>query len=251
MSRSVGVKPSWLGAMALWAGSDHYSLWQALTMREFNLPIDRISRVYRINFLPVFGMGPRSRYVVAYRSLTRECLVLLDNLPAGLEDFKQNSVSPMGAAQLYLKLVWNEPAAVLSLLLIPLPIFLMILLFLFWMIMVLGSPDFLAIFVNESCDATCVHKVLKIHSIVGALFLMPLALVFLPITLMIFQAPRYRAAFNYRFAQTYCVVVLTVGIFSLGKMMVVFPSYKNYGHFLMSGFGPEAEKFLTSHGLKK
>ncbi len=245
MKEMAGIRPRWLGAMALWAGSDHYSLWQALRAQDFHLPVERVARVYRIDFHPALGFGLRSRFVVAYRSERRECLVVLDSLPAALAHFKPVAISPVGAMQLYLKLVWNEPAAILSLLLIPLPIFLVMILFLLWVNLVIQNPDILSLFSNESCDAVCASKVLKVHSMVGALFLMPFALVILPVGLMVFQAPRYRSAVNYRFAQSYCAITVAIGVYLLAQLMVFFP-FKNYGKFVMSGFGPRAELFLKN-----
>jgi len=248
MDRISGVKPRWYGGLALWAGSDHYSLWQALTAAEFQIPLDRVANVERVNF-GIPGLR-HSRYVLAYQSERRDCLVVVESLPAGLTGFAQTEMTPFGAAQLFLKMVWSEPLAVLSLLTIPLPIFFVMVLFLFWVNFVLQHQDLLAIFANQSCDAACVKYVLKIHSMVGALFLMPIALVFLPIALMLFQAPKYRAAINYRFAQSYCAVTLAIGIFLMAQLMVLFP-YKNYGKFVMSGFGPEAVRFLKNQKLNK
>lgn len=245
MNKMEAIQPRWIGALAIWAGSDHYSFWQALRAQEFTLPADCVTRVYRIDFPPVLGVGLRSRYVVAYRSERRECLVVLDLLPAGLVGWKHTVVSPVGAMQLFLKLIWNEPAAFLALLVIPLPIFFVMILFLLWVNLVIQNPDIISLFTNEACDALCASKVLKVHSMVGALFMMPIALVLLPIGLMIFQAPRYRSAVNYRFAQSYCAVTLAIGVYLLAQLMVFFP-FKNYSKFVMSGFGPRAELFLKN-----
>lgn len=249
MTKMALVKPRWHNALAIWAGADHYPLRHALLAREFSIPVERVSRVYRVEFLSVAGVGLRSRYLVAYRSEKRECLVALDVLPAGLEGWKPTVLNPMQAAQLYLKMVWSEPTAIVSLFLIPAPIFLVMILFLLWMKLVSNSPDLLGLFTTSACDAACVSKVLKVHSMVGALFLMPLGLVVLPIALMMFQGPRYRAAVNFRFAQSYCAVAMVVGVFLLVQLMVFFP-FKNYGKFVGAGFGPRAELILK-HGMRK
>jgi hypothetical protein len=251
MSRNAVVKPNHqVGALALWAGSDHYPLGQALRVRDFHLPLNRLSRVYRINFgNRVFGLGQRERYIVAYQSNQRDCMVVLDSLPTELERVETVGLSPLGALQAYVRLLWREPTVLLSLLLIPLPILAVMLLFLGWVNFVLQSPEVLNLFANSACPADCVQKVIKIHSMVGVLFLTPFALVLLPLMLMVFRAPRYRTALNYRFAQTYCAVTFAVAMYFLVQLVVLFP-FRGYSRFVAVGFGPQAERFLNDHGLR-
>lgn len=245
MGKSAAIQPRMLGALALWAGADHYSLWQAITRQSFCIPAERVSRVYRIEFPKVAGVGPRDRYLVGYRSEKRDCLVVLDQLPAGLEHWAPMGLTPMMALRLFLRLIWSEPSAVVSLFLIPLPIFLLMILFVAWVNLVSHNPEVLSIFRTETCDSGCVEKVVKVHSMVGVLFMMPFALVVLPLGLMIFQAPRYKSAIHYRFAQSYCAVSLAIGVYLLAQLMVFFP-FKNYSKFVMGGFGPQAEYFIKN-----
>lgn len=245
MTNKAIIKPRWIASLGLWAGSDHYSFWDALLARDFLLPLDRIMRVYRIKFPAIAGVEPRSRFIVAYRSGRRECLVVLDALPAELFGHHSLELRPIEALKLYGRVVWSEPMALLSLLLIPLPILLIMILYFVWMTSVLRSPEVLALFINENCDASCVSNALKVHTIVATLFLMPLALVALPLGLMLFRVPRYRSALNYRFAQSYCAITLCVGVLLLAQLVLVdnFP-FKKYGKFAMEGFRPHNQLFL-------
>ncbi len=242
MERSLEIQPRRLEALGLWAGSDHYRLGRAVRAQAFHLPLDRVHHVYKVEF--------GGHYWVAYSSERRECFVPLYQLPAELRDRDCQKVNPWRAAQIFFKLIWDEPAALIALLLIPLPILALMLLFLGWVNFVLQSRELLAVFANAACDLFCVEKVIKIHSMVAVLFLTPFALVVLPLALLIFQAPRYRSAVNLRISQTYCFVAFAFGLYALVHLLVFFP-FRGYGKFIAAGFGPKAEQFLDAHGLRK
>jgi len=250
MAKLVAIKPRWLQAISFWAGADHYPLHDALQAKEFRLPVERVSRVYRIDFGALPGLGSLNRYVIAYRSEHRDCMVVLDSLPGALAGMHLHNVRPSGAMRLFLSLLLREPSATLTLLVIFAPMVFGLFFFLFWINFVLRNHELMGVIANQSCDALCVEKVLKIHSIVGVVFITPLVMVLLPIGLMIFKMPRYKVALNYRLAQSFCIVSLCVGVIFLAQQLAIFP-FKNYGRFVMSGFGPQAVSFLKDRGLKK
>jgi hypothetical protein len=101
MSKLVGVTPSWSGALALWAGSDHYSLAQAFRREQFFLPIDRVSTVYQIHARPLIGLGGGAKFALEYSSEMRDCFVTLEYLPEELEARDRVAITPPGAALLF------------------------------------------------------------------------------------------------------------------------------------------------------
>jgi hypothetical protein len=111
---------------------------------------------------------------------------------------------------------------------------------------VLHNPYVQGFFANPGCDANCVSKVLLIHSVVGFFFLVPpLVLLFLPVLLLLFQAPRYRSALNYRMVQSYSLASMVVGVCLMVFLMAGFP-FQQYGRFLELGFDPKVDRALSN-----
>jgi hypothetical protein len=72
-----------------------------------------------------------------------------------------------------------------------------------------------------------------------------LSFVLLPIALLVFQAPRYRSAVNYRMIQGYSLATVVVGFVILGQLLAFFP-FRQYGRFLELGFDPKVERMISN-----
>jgi hypothetical protein len=250
MSKTVGVIPSWTGAWAFWAGSDHYNLRQVLARAPFELPIERVTKVYDLESKPLFGLGGKARYALEYRSEHRECFVTLEELPQELREMPRTKIKAPGTLLVFLRHSWREPTALLLPFLIPFVTMMMMWMLGLWNEYVLHQNDLLAFFANPGCNKDCVGQVLRIHSMVGFLFLVQLSFVLLPIVLLLFQAPRYRSAVNYRMIQGYSLATVVVGFVILGQLMAFFP-FRQYGRFLELGFDPKVERMISNLKQKK
>lgn len=250
MSYKVGVNPSRLGALSFWAGSDHYSLSQALKRERFFIPIGRVSKVYEVRAKPLIGLGSPRNYAVEYSSGKRDCFITMEELPAELRDAKRIVISPLGAMRLVMSHLRREPTVLFLPLLAPFFMGLMIGLFSLWNDLVLHNPDVLAFFANPACEANCVRKVLSIHSLVGLLFLLQITALLFPLALWYFQAPRYRSVVNYRVIQGYSLAGAVVGAIIFVQLMFFFP-FRQYTRFVEMGFGPKAERLLSNLNNKK
>lgn len=250
MTRTVGVTPSWTGAFAFWAGSDHYNLRQAIRRQPFQLPIERVTKVYDLESKPLIGLGGAARFAIEYRSDSRDCFITLEDLPAELEGMERTKIKAPGTVLVFIRHSWREPSALLLPFLIPFVTMAMIWMLGLWNEHVLHHSDVLAFFANPGCDKECVAQVLRIHSMVCFLFLVQLSFVFLPILLLVFQAPRYRSAVNYRMIQGYSLATVVVGFVVLGQLMAFFP-FKQYGRFLELGFDPKVERVISTLKNKK
>src|SRR6218665_302095 len=94
----ISLRPSWSGALAFWLGTDHYSLRQALRRDLFEIPAERVSKVYEIRARPLIGLGSPTRYALEYRSSFRECFITLDELPPEIAHKERTTTNPPGAA---------------------------------------------------------------------------------------------------------------------------------------------------------
>jgi hypothetical protein len=248
-ANGVRIDPRWSGALAFWAGSDHYSLKQAVFRAPFYLPVDRVLRVYEVKAKSLIGLGSPTRYAIEYQSERRRCFITLERLPEELEGRERKTTNPPGAALLFFQHCWNEPSALLLPLLIPFFLGFMIVLLGIWNEFVLHNREVLSFFAKPGCDLDCVRKVLSIHSLVLFLFLAQISLVLLPIGLLVFQAPRYKSALNYRMIQSYSLVTVVVGVVVLGQLITFFP-FRQYGRFVGLGFGPKVERVLSKLNQK-
>ena len=239
------VTPSWSGALALWAGSDHYGLGQVLRRAPIELPIEKVTKVYEIAAKPLIGLGGGAKFAVEYRSEFRDCFVTLEQLPANLQACPRSTINPPGAFLQFFRHCSREPSALLLPLAVPFFTMVMMIMLGLWNDHVLHHPDVLAFFANPGCDTHCVEKVLRIHSMVAFLFLVQFAMVFLPLALLFFQAPRYKSALNYRMVQSYSFTTIVVGCVIFAQLVVFFP-FKQYGRFLGLGFDPKVERMLNN-----
>lgn len=245
MKKNIAVKPKALGGLVLWAGSDHYSIWDALRGRAFMLPISEINKIYRIKFSAIPGF--EDRFLIDYHSGQKTCLILVNQVPLGLGAVPESEISAAEAIGLYIRGFWKEPTALLLPLLLPLMICLMMGLFGLWDALVLKNPEVMSFFARPGCESGCVKKVLSLHSLVALLFLIQIFLLLLPIAFLFFQAPRYRTAFNYRMIQTYSVVTAVLGIYVFAQLMVFFP-FRQYGRFVALGLDPKVEQIFHRKG---
>lgn len=237
--------------MALWAGSDHYHLTDALRREPFTLPTDAVKKVYRLESARLPWLPQIRRYAVEYSSGSRDCFVLIPELPADLAETSQpEEISFYQAAALLLEHVRREPTVFLLPLVVPFGFFLCVALFGLWNQLVLHNQEILSFFVRPGCDAVCVRKVMSIHSLVALLFLLQFLMLFLPIGLWLFQAPRYRSALNYRMIQSYSAASIVVGAVIFAQLVVFFP-FRQYGRFVELGFHPKIEKAFADLKAKK
>jgi hypothetical protein len=114
-----------------------------------------------------------------------------------------------------------------------------------WSDEVLHNPDILSFFARPGCDTGCVRSVLSIHILVGILFFVQLMLLFMPILLLFFQAPRYRSALNYRMVQSYSVVTVILAAFLFVQLVAFFP-FRQYGKFVGLGFDPKVVRLISN-----
>lgn len=250
MGNKVGLHPRRISSLALWAGSDHYSLKEVWSRAPFFLPVDRVTRVYEVRAKSLFGLGKSVYYAIEYSSESRDCFITLENLPKELEKRERAKIKPPGAALLLMRHCWREPTAMLLPLVIPLFLAAMILGLGLWNEIVLHNETILQFFARPGCDTECVRKVLSIHSLVVFLFLAQLSLMFLPVLLLLFQAPRYRSALNYRMIQSYSICTVVVGIVIFAQLLSFFP-FRSYGRFVEMGFDPKVERLLSNLDKKK
>lgn len=239
----IEVVPHGLGGLGLWAGSDHYGLVAAFQRAPFSFPASGVQKIFRIAFTEIPGFQ-EDRFLVEYSSGRKDCMVILDALPAALKDEKLEKVSPFGACLRYLELFRREPSSLLLPLALPLGITVVMMLFGFWSDLVLRNPEVLGFFARPGCDVSCVEKVLRLHSLVGMLFLIQFFLLLMPFSFLFFHAPRYRYAFNVRITQLYSITTAVIGVFVFAQLMVFFP-FKQYSRFLALGLNPKVERMLS------
>ena len=250
MSKTVGIIPSWTGALAFWAGSDHYGPLKVIRRAAFELPIERVTKVYELESKPLIGIGGSARFAVEYKSEQRDCFITLVSLPEELAHWPREKIRAPGTLLVFLRHSWREPTALLAPFFIPIFTMVMMMMLGLWNDYVLHHEDVLAFFANPGCDRECVSQVLRIHSMVGFLFLVQLSFVFLPIVCLLFQAPLYRSAVNYRMIQGYSFATVIVGFFVFAQLISFFP-FKQYGRFLELGFDPKVERILSNLKHKK
>lgn len=245
MNRKVIIHPSRMGALALWGGSDHYSLKQALQKAPFHLPTEKIRSIHEVTFSIFETIDLNRKYIVEYRSEERDCFISLQKLPEELRDFSvRKNIGPLDAVFLFLKSCWREPSALLIPFIIPLIYSIFILMYSSWSQYILHNQDILAFFSRPGCENECVRRVLSLHSLVGLLFFFQLMFLFVPIISLFFQAPRYRSAMNYRFTQSYSAATILVGIVVFVQLVAFFP-FKQYGRFVGLGFDPKVDKMFS------
>lgn len=225
-------RPSILRAFALWAGTDHYSLHQALRRAPFTLPERAIKSVYNVRYLG------SSRSVVLYHSGERDCVAILPFAEGG------EPLSLAGFSGLLLAQVRKEPSVLLLPLALPVAFSLVVILFNLWNSLVLHNAEFLSLFVQPGCDISCARKVLSIHSLVALLFFLQTMMVALPVALLLFQAPRYRSAINFRMIQGFSFASVLVGAVIFAQLLAFFP-FRQYGKFTELGFHPKVEKAFS------
>lgn len=246
----IVIKPGWVGAFALWAGSDQYGFAKALRREPHSLPADQVTNIYVIEANSIFGLGGTYRYAIEYISEQRECLVSVQELPHELVIREKIALHPIGAGLLFLKSCLREPSALLMPLALPVILASMMILFGYWNDYVLHNQEVLSFFAKPGCDESCVRKVLSIHSLVILLFMLQFVILLLPLALLFFQAPKYKSAFNYRLTQTYSIATVVVGMVVFVQLMAFFP-FKQYGRFLEMGFDPKVEKLLSNLKAKE
>lgn len=237
-------------AWGLWAGADHYSLVEAFRRAPFALPLDQIARIYRVESPPWPGFPRVSRYALEYRSKERECFVLLGELPAELRSAALDTLSVTAAFSRILSHVRREPTVFLLPLALPLAFFLAMALFGLWNEYVVRSPELNTFLARPGCTATCVRKVLSIHSLVALLFLLQSLMLFLPMALLFFHAPRYRSTVNYRMIQSYSLASVIFSAVIFAQLLAFFP-FRQYGKFVELGFDPKVERALNALKAKK
>ncbi len=238
------LRPHLPGALAFWAGSDHYPFFDALRRRPFPLPLDRVTRVYHFRSWKNLDF-----YGIEYYSESRECFVTLRKLPTPLQARQKVLVSPASALPLLLNHSWREPTALVLPFVLPFFLMLMLSFLGIWDDYVLQDQAVLNFFANPGCNAVCVGKVLRIHTLVGFLFLAQLCFLFLPLYLLL-QAPRYQRALNYRMIQSYSAVSAFVGLIIFVQLMAFFP-FRQYGQFVSLGFTAKVERILSHLDEKK
>lgn len=250
MENRVVIKPGWIGSFALWAGSDQYSFAQALKRSEFSISQKQITNIYVIEANSLVGLGGTQRFAIEYNSGKRDCLVTVDEIPEDLLSREKVVLHPIGAAVLFMRSCWKEPTALLLPLALPVVLAAMMVLFQYWNDYVLHNQDILTFFAKPGCDENCVRKVLSIHSLVVLLFLLQFVILFLPLGLLFFHAPKYKSAFNYRLMQTYSLATVLVGAIIFVQLVVFFP-FRQYGKFVGLGFDPKVERLLSNLKVKK
>jgi hypothetical protein len=239
--------PGRAGAWSLWAGSDHYSLWEAATRAPFSLPLDKVRNVYRIESPAWPFVGEFSRFAVEYGSAERDCFVLLQELPPELAGRAPERITLAAAFGRLTDHIKREPTILFLPLALPSAFFLTLALFGLWNEYVLHNHDLLAVLARPGCADDCVSKVLSIHSLVALLFLLQSVMLFLPVGLLLFQAPRFRSALNYRMLQSYSLASVVIGAVVFAQLVAFFP-FRQYGRFVELGFDPKVERALS--GLK-
>ncbi len=250
MKGSVRVIPKWSGALTFWMGSDEYTLGNAMRREPLEIPVERITRVFQIESKSLLTRREFVSYGIEYQSDYRECFIALKDLPSGIENLPRIRISNRAAAHFLFKHSWREPTALLMPFFLPFFVAIMIALLGMWDDYVLHDKNILAFFARPGCDMDCVAQVMRIHTLVGFLFLVPLGILLLPLGFLFFQAPRYRSALNYRLIQSYSVVTMIVGIFVLAQLVAFFP-FKQYGKFVGLGFDPKVERLLSNLKTKK
>lgn len=235
-------------AWGLWAGSDHYSVWDALTRAPFTLPLEEVSRVSRIE-APAWPLEI-SRYAVEYRSAERDCFVILPECPEPLRDREAERVSFASVLGRLAAHVKREPGILFLPIVLPVAYFLTFALFGLWNEFVVQNRDLASLLARPGCAEECVTKVLSIHSLVALLFLLQSMMLFLPMGLLLFQAPRFRSALNYRMIQSYSLVSVVFGAVIFAQLVAFFP-FRQYGRFVELGFDPKIERVLTNLKHKK
>lgn len=244
--KHIKVTPSALGAIGFWAGADHYGLGSAVRRAPLLVPLDGVRRIFRIAFSDLPGFR-EDRFLLEYNSGDRECVAILECLPTELAGHRTEKLSPWGAVKRYLDLFRLEPTAMFLPLALPIGIVLVMMGFGLWSDFVLHNREVLGFFARPGCDAVCVEKVLRLHSLVGLLFFLQLFLLLTPFLFLFFHAPRFRYAFNFRITQTYSLATAILGVFVFAQLLVFFP-FKQYGRFLALGLDPKVERVL--HHLK-
>ncbi|MGZ3711501.1 MAG: hypothetical protein ACXWQO_14300 [Bdellovibrionota bacterium] len=241
--KTITVVPNGLGGLGLWAGSDHYGFFSALRRAPFSFPAAGLQKISRIAFSDIPGFQ-EDRFLLEYNSGSKDCMVVLDQLPEELKTHKLEKVSPFGTCLRYLDLFRREPSSMLLPLALPLGISLVMTLFGLWSDLFLRNIDVLNFFARPGCDAGCVERVLRLHSLVGMLFLIQFFLLLMPFSFLFFHAPRYRYAFNVRITQMYSITTAIIGVFVFAQLMVFFP-FKQYSRFLALGLDPKVERLLS------
>ncbi|RZA04644.1 MAG: hypothetical protein EOP11_14625 [Proteobacteria bacterium] len=237
--------PGRAGAWSLWAGSDHYGAWDAFRRAPFSLPLEGVLKVYRIEASFLSGLPIFARYAVEYRSEERICFITIPDLPSVLSSHPVEVLST-GAAMAQLgRHLRKEPTIFFLPLAMPLVFFLTMALYGLWNEYVLHNQDLLSLLARPGCERSCVGKVLSIHSLVALLFLLQSVMLFLPLGLLVFQAPRYRSALNYRMIQSYSLASVVLGAVIFAQLLAFFP-FRQYGRFVELGFDPKVERALNS-----
>ncbi len=250
MNRKVLVKPRWSGALTFWLGSDEYSLGKALKRAPLELQTQQIMRILQIESKSLVTRKQHISYGIEYQSEFRECYLAVNELPKEIESLPRTRISNRAAANFLFQHSWREPSALLMPFVLPFFIAIMIALLGMWDEYVLHDKNILSFFARPGCDVDCVANVLRIHTLVAFLFLIPIGILLLPIAFLLIQGPRYRSAINYRLLQGYSTVTVVVGIFVLAQLMVFFP-FKQYGKFAGLGFDPKVERLLANLKNKK
>jgi hypothetical protein len=247
---SISVSPKWSGAITFWMGSDQYSLKNALKMEPLEIPLNRITRVFQIESKSLLTRREFVSYGIEYQSDFRECYISLKSLPPEMKGIERVRISNREAAHFLFKHSWREPTALLMPFFLPFFVAILIGLLGAWDDYILHDREILSFFARPGCDVDCVAKVMRIHTLVGFLFLVPLGILLLPLGFLFFQAPRYRSALNFRMIQAYSVVTLTVGLFVFVQLVAFFP-FRQYGKFVELGFDPKVERVLSNLKTKK
>ena len=248
LDNKVVIRPGWLGALAIWLGSDHYGFSKVLMKAPFQMPKENL-KLYQIQWRNFWGGGLNTRFAVEYSSSRRDCLITLAEKP-NVPDIIAEEISPMAFFAHYINRMWAEPTAIVIPMLLPIIFPLFILLFAVWDQLVLHNSEILSFFVNPGCDAGCVRKVLSVHSLVGFLFITQFIFLALPMVLLFFHAPKYKSAISYRMIQSYSMAGIILGIFVSVQLLAFFP-FKQYGRFLEMGFSSKVERLFAHSKDKK
>lgn len=236
--------------MAFWVGSDEYGVKDFVARQPLEIPLERILQVYEIKAKSLVGLPSPSKYAIEYLSKERHCFVVVEYLPEELANFDIITIKPPGALKVIFQQTCKEPSALLLPLLLPFFVFFSLIILGLWNDYVLHNRDLLSFLAKPGCGEDCVQKVLSIHSLVAFLFIIQLSVLFLPILVFFFHAPRYRTAINFRLAQGYSVATVMVGLVIFAQLMVFFP-FRQYGKFAEMGFNPRVEKIFKNLKTKK
>ena len=169
---------------------------------------------------------------------------ILHYLPEGI-DMPVQEISMGTYYLLHLEKCWREPSVLFLPLLLPIFMGILMTLFGVWDQFVLHNPDLLQFFSRPGCEANCVRRVLSIHSLVILLFAVQLVILFLPMTFLWFQAPKYKSALNFRILQAYSTALVFVGVFVFAQLVVFFP-FKQYTKFVELGFDPKVVRAISA-----